>query len=67
MEKQVKVYVKSVYGKVHIYPANQTAEAFATLIGTKTLSEGDLKIIQALGFEVVQVDAYKLNLSNAKE
>jgi len=53
----VKIEVKSVYGNSLIYPANEAAEIFASLAGTKTLSRADLTKIVKLGFRVEQVHA----------
>lgn len=56
MEKILLVEIKTVYGNETIYPANDTAQVFADLIGTKTLSRLKLGLIQALGY-TVQVKA----------
>ena len=52
--QSVTVTVKSVYGNVTAYPACPTAQLFAQLLGTKTLTPQALKTIKALGFEVIQ-------------
>jgi len=52
MDKKVLVTIKQVYGNETIYPANDTAQVFADLIGTKTLSRSKLGLIQALGYEL---------------
>jgi hypothetical protein len=54
--QSIKVQVRSVYGKPTIYPACRNAQLFADLAKTKTLSHGDLCKIEALGFQVVQVN-----------
>lgn len=51
----VQVQVRTPYGQIRIYPMNAEARAFCTLIGTKTLSPGDLGIIESLGFVVEYV------------
>lgn len=51
----VQVEVRSVYGTVLIYPANNAAKVFAQIAGKKTLSKADLDLIRSLGFEVDQV------------
>jgi|TARA_Y100001949_G_scaffold150690_1_gene136016 hypothetical protein len=48
----VEITYRNVYGRDLIYPVNVTAKRFATLAGTTTLSPGDLKVIEALGFTV---------------
>lgn len=52
MEKKLVIEIKQVYGNEMIYPANDTAQVFADLIGTKTLGRMKLALIQGLGFEV---------------
>ena len=52
---KVEVVIKSVYGKMNIYPNNATAELFCGLTGKKTFSRTDIATIQALGFVVEQV------------
>lgn len=52
MEKILLVEIKTVYGNETIYPANDTAQVFADLIGTKTLSRMKLALIQGLGYSV---------------
>lgn len=59
-ERVVQVQVKSVYGSQMIYPANETAELFAAIAGTKTLSNVALAYAERLGFQVKQVEAYKI-------
>jgi hypothetical protein len=49
---QVIVQVRSVYGNEMIYPVCENAKRFASLTGKKTLSQNDLRDIEALGFKV---------------
>lgn len=56
----VQIKIKSVYGKDLIYPANETAEKFVRLLDKKTFTKEQLVAIQALGYEVQQVNAYSL-------
>ena len=60
----VKFYAKKVYGNTLLYPANEQAEKFCGLTGTKTLQEWQLKRIFELGFNLEQVsdpeDAIKI-------
>jgi hypothetical protein len=51
----VKFYAKKVYGNTLLYPANEQAEKFCELTGTKTLQEWQLKRIFELGFNLEQV------------
>jgi len=48
------IKIKSVYGEDKIYPACDTAEKFAALVGKKTFSTIDLKHIRNLGYTVKQ-------------
>lgn len=43
------------YGRGLIYPVNATAKLLALLTGKKTLTVGDLQVIDRLGFEVEYV------------
>jgi hypothetical protein len=52
MNTELIVEIKTVYGNETIYPANDTAQVFADLIGTKTLSRLKLGLIQAMGYSV---------------
>jgi hypothetical protein len=54
MKTKVMIQVKNVYGNELLYPANETAELFTKLLGTKTFSVSQLKLIQELGFEIEQ-------------
>ena len=51
----VKFYAKKVYGNTLLYPANEQAEKFCELTGTKTLQEWQLRRIFELGFNLEQV------------
>lgn len=48
----IKVQIKSVFGRDVIYPACEKAEGFCKLIGQKSLTESQIQQIKALGFEV---------------
>jgi hypothetical protein len=52
---EVQVTVKNVYGQDLVYPANDAAIAFASMVGRKTLTHRDLQHIEKLGFVVKQV------------
>ena len=53
----VQVQLKTVYGNTLVYPANESAETFAALAKTKTLSHADLCKIESLGFRIEQTHA----------
>jgi hypothetical protein len=48
----VVIAVREVYGQARAYPVNETAKAFVTLIGQKTLTAEHLRLIKELGFKV---------------
>lgn len=56
----IQIKIKSVYGNQLIYPANDTAEKFTTLLGKKTFTQTELEIIKSLGFHIEQVNAYPI-------
>lgn len=51
-DRTVLVEVKQTYGVERIYPCNEVALHFASLIGQKTLSRDSLRTIVKLGFDV---------------
>lgn len=59
-ERILQVEVRNVYGKPVVYPSNKTAELFAAIAGTKTLSTAVLANARQLGFDIKQVEAYPL-------
>lgn len=59
-ERVLQVQVKNVYGKATVYPANETAELFAAIAGTKTLAPVVLAYARRLGFDIQQVEAYDI-------
>lgn len=57
--KTVRVQIKNVYGNDVYYPACPTAQLFADVAGTKTLTFEKLRLIKRAGYEViVQNTAY---------
>ena len=60
MENTILVQIKNIYGNEMIYPANQTAQHFANIAGTKTLSANTLRNAKLLGFAI---DTKKVGLS----
>ncbi len=47
-----RVRLVTVYGRELIYPVNEAAQLFATLVGRKTLDRSHLDTIRALGYEI---------------
>lgn len=49
---KITVALRYNYGQETFYPADEAAQTFASIAGTKTLRPSDLRKIQSLGFEV---------------
>ena len=49
---KITVAVRTVYGSDLVYPADDAAAMFATLIGSKTFSLRQLVLIKAMGYTV---------------
>lgn len=47
-----ELLIKSVYGRPVLYPANDVAQRFAAMLGTKTLTRRACEAIEGLGFSV---------------
>ena len=54
MDDNIVVQIKQVYGNDTIYPVCNRAKLFTELLGQKTLTFTDLRIIQKMGFNVTQ-------------
>lgn len=52
---KIQVQVKNVYGKETIYPICPIALNFARLVGQKTLTRDNIKIIKDMGYEIEAV------------
>lgn len=53
---RIEFYLKNVYGKTNAYVKDpEIAGIIRTLTGTITISVNDVKALQALGHEVIQV------------
>ena len=52
---EVKLEVRDQYGRQTYHPANQTAQRFASLAGTKTLTPHSIKTIMQLGYTITYV------------
>lgn len=50
--QNIKVQLKTVYGKALIYPICTAAHIFTALIGRKTLTYTHLEAIRALGYNI---------------
>jgi hypothetical protein len=48
----ITVSVRSVYGNDLVYPADDQAALFASLVGAKTFNAKQLRTIRALGYAV---------------
>lgn len=55
--KAVKVQLLNKYGRDLIYPACDLSRLFVLLTGRKCFSEADLKVLQAIGYDVQWVPA----------
>ena len=49
---EIVVQIKQVYGNDTVYPVDDRAKLFAQLLGQKTLTFTDLRIIKQMGFTV---------------
>ena len=59
--KVLLVKIQNVYGVQKIYPANDVAELFAKIAGTKTLSGAVITYAAQLGYSIEQAEAYSLS------
>jgi len=48
-----RIRIKEVYGKKMFYPIDKVAVTFATIAGTKTLSEAVLREVEGLGYNII--------------
>ena len=53
MTNQLTVRITNNYGQRAVYPVCDTAQKFATLLGTKTFTDEARAKIEALGFSFV--------------
>lgn len=56
MSKTILIRIESKYGRKLLYPANDTAQAFAAIAGQKTFATDTLEKIEGLGYKL-QVQA----------
>mgnify|MGYP003628744338 FL=1 len=56
---EIIVEVKDVYGKPLVYPVSKEAIMFAIIAESKTLTPRVLKIIDSLGYEIVERGFHK--------
>ena len=52
----LSVKEKSVYGNTLVYPNNDTAIKFTQLLGKKTFTSTDLKLIEQLGYTIEYIE-----------
>lgn len=52
MTKKITIEIKDVFGVLKFYPVCKDALIFASIAGTKTLSEVNLRRIIELGYEI---------------
>lgn len=58
MKEEIQVYVKNVYGKEMVYPACSKAKYFTDLMGRKTFTKQDIRLIGLIGFFVRTVNMH---------
>lgn len=58
----IQVEIRSVYGKLLVYPADEVAELFAGLTGKLTFNPADLHRIRQLGFEITTTTGRLLSI-----
>ena len=51
---QITIELKWQYGNCAFYPLCETSKRFAQIAGTKTLTQDSLRIIKAMGYEIIQ-------------
>lgn len=66
MTNTIAITLKNVYGETKAYPANDQAQRFANLLGTKTLTPSTIKQIEAMGFAIVEVDRFGRTVGNVR-
>jgi len=52
INNNIVVQIKQVYGNDTVYPVCDRAKLFAELLGQKSLTFTDMRIIEAMGFQV---------------
>jgi hypothetical protein len=62
MELICEVEPRTNYGTTHLYPINAVAKLFARLVGRKTLTMDELRVIAALGYTIKETVPHKINL-----
>jgi hypothetical protein len=50
----ITIELKWQYGNCAFYPLCETSKRFAQIAGTKTLTQDALRIIKAMGYEIIQ-------------
>lgn len=52
MTKRITIEIKDVFGKLKFYPHCKDSKVFASIAGTTTLTETNLRRILELGYEI---------------
>lgn len=52
---ELKVIEKNNYGKILVYPFDETADKFAQLLNVKTFNHSQLCRIESLGYTIINV------------
>ena len=52
IDNNIVVQIKQVYGNDTVYPVCERSKLFAELLGQKSLTFTDMRIIEAMGFKV---------------
>jgi hypothetical protein len=65
-EDKIIVRAETHYGRQTVYPVCETANTFAAIAGTKTLTARVIKLIRNLGYQI-EVQAPELELKNLGE
>ncbi len=60
MKLVIQVEIKSVYGALKAYPANESAELLAQIAGTRTLASHTLALAERMGMVIKQVQPNQL-------
>ena len=51
--KKLTLRKKIIYGNELLYPNCEDSKVFAKMVGRKTLTEQDIKLIKLLGYEIL--------------
>lgn len=54
---EISIQIRSVYGRLHAYPMDDKARAFAAIANNKTLTRATLAQVLKIGFRVNVISA----------